>query len=241
MKKLLIVITWLLSSSALAQKSLPLSGNFRNDDRVFDLTEEAQKALFVKMKGDFIMPSKAFIFHLTKEDAATLKQEEIMVILNNDDIYFSNLNGLVTLNLRTVAPSQPNLFMEESEVDHKHNKVMETLRKPRKTDTLDYNTFRSPNDFRSTKQWINLLDRKDSILLLGQGCAETPTPSSYVYYFFDRKAIGELAHEQMQSVANLFYLSGSEEWSKTQWRKWYERTINGSVYKFSENNFINYD
>ena len=228
---------------------MTLSGFFKENYRTIKLSKEAERLLFIKMKGHFQMPpfDYGYFLNLTKEDALKTGLNDILVIPLNVGFAQSDKDK-VTLELIPLSANEPSVFYtKQNNVDKGIGYSKKIFSNPTLKDTVCWDDITN-SDFHYTKEWIDNLDNEKEVTL-----------KSYILYHtdkgggshptFSKITMKELAQKRLHGVSNLFDIVEDEIWNKKQWQDWFERTINyqESALKdcnpnvFGVNNIFKYD
>ncbi len=226
MHKIITIIMICFSFNSFAQEKIELSGYFKENYRTVALSKQIQRVLFVKTKGKVIIPRNAYYLNLIPSDAEKIGLNDILVIATNGEDYVQSDTSLQKTSAVQLSNLEDYLFIDVSKKKAKDEKLISVLKNPTKTDTLNHNSIYNDNDFRLTKQWIDVVDNTDSITVEGTMFATLTTGECISSPVYDLTPISELAKKALHYVGNLFDLGNTEDWTKTQWQNWYEETLN---------------
>lgn len=226
MKKLITILMLCLTVSSFAQEKIELSGYFKENYRSIALSKQTQRLLFVKTKGDVIIPRSGYYLNLIPAYAEKLGLNDVLLISGAGEDYVQSDTSLQTINAVRLSSLESYIFIDISKKKAIDEKLISILENPTKTDTLNYNSFYNDNDFRLTKQWIDVIDNRDSITVEGTMYISLSSGECVSNPVYDLTQINELAKKALHYVGNLFDLGDTEDWTKTQWENWYEKTIN---------------
>lgn len=226
MYKLFTLIILCFTVSAFGQESTEMSGYFRENYRTVQLSEQAQRVLFVKTKGNVIIPTSAYYLNLVPADAEKLGLKDILIISDSGKDYVQSDTKLQKLKAVRLSNLENDLFIDVSTKKALDEKLISILKNPKKTDTLNYNSIYNDNDFRLTKQWIDAVDKTDSITIEGTMYISLSSGDEISRPVYEPTRISTLAKKALHYVENLFDLGETEDWTKTQWQNWYAKTIN---------------
>ncbi|WP_026976800.1 hypothetical protein [Flavobacterium tegetincola] len=225
MNKLIMLIMWCFSLNSFAQQSTELSGYFKENYRTIQLSNQAKRLLFVKTKGDVIIPEWGYYLNLTPADAEKLGLKDILVIATNGENYVPSDTKLQKINAMSLSNLEPYIFIDKHKEIASNQKLIAILKHPKKTDTLNYNSIYNHSDFRLTKQWIDVVDHTDSIIVKGVMYISLSSGECISEPVYDLTPINKLAKDALHYVENLFDLGNTEDWNKAQWQNWYEKTM----------------
>lgn len=226
MNKFITFIMLSFTINSFAQQKVELSGYFKENYRTIALSKQTQRLLFVKTKGDVLIQRWGYYLNLIPADAKKLGLNDVLLISDVGEDYVQSDTSLQTLNAVRLSNLENNLFVDISKKKPSDEKLISILKKPSKTDTLNYNSIYNDNDFRLTKQWIDVVDKTDSITVEGTMYISLSSGECISNPVYDLTPINELAKNALHYVGNLFDLGDTEDWTKTQWGNWFEKTIN---------------
>ena len=212
--------------NSFAQQNIELSGYFKENYRSVRLSKQTQRLLFVKMKGNVVIPQWGYYSNLIPADAEKTGLKDILVIATDGEDYVQSDTQLQTIVGVRLSNIDNGIFIDISKKKATDEKLISILKKPSKTDTLNYNSIYNDNDFRLTKQWIDVVDNKDSIIVEGTMVAHLTTGESISSAVYDLTPINKLAKKALHYVGNLFDLGDTDDWTRSKWQSWYEKTIN---------------
>ena len=212
--------------NSFAQQNIELSGYFKENYRSVRLSKQTQRLLFVKMKGNVVIPQWGYYSNLIPADAEKTGLKDILVIATDGEDYVQSDTELQTIVGVRLNNIDNGIFIDISKKKATDEKLISILKKPSKTDTLNYNSIYNDNDFRLTKQWINVVDNTDSIIVEGTMVAHLTTGESISSAVYDLTPINKLAKKALHYVGNLFDLGDTDDWTRSKWQNWYEKTIN---------------
>ena len=212
--------------NSFAQQNIELSGYFKENYRSVRLSKQTQRLLFVKMKGNVVIPQWGYYSNLIPADAEKTGLKDILVIATDGEDYVQSDTELQTIVGVRLSNIDNGIFIDISKKKATDEKLISILKKPSKTDTLNYNSIYNDNDFRLTKQWIDVVDNKDSIIVEGTMVAHLTTGESISSAVYDLTPINKLAKKALHYVGNLFDLGDTDDWTRSKWQSWYEKTIN---------------
>ncbi|MEO5911622.1 MAG: hypothetical protein ABIP95_12085 [Pelobium sp.] len=226
MNKLITFIMLCFSLSAFAQESFQVNGYFKENYRSIEFSKQAQRLLFVKTNGNVVIPQWAYYLNLIPSDAEKIGLKDILVIASNGEDYEQSDTKLQNIKVLKLSNLENNLFIDLSNPKPRDEKLISVLKNPAKTDTLQYNLLYNTNDFRLTKQWIDVLDNTDSITLESVMEIEYANGTNGSMPTYSLTPINEFAKDALHYVANLFDLGQTEDWTKAQWLNWYDKVLN---------------
>lgn len=216
---------WCISLNSFAQESTELSGYFKENYRNIQLSNQAKRLLFVKTKGDVIIPEWGYYLNLTPANAEKLGLKDILIIATNGENYIPSDTKLQTINAMSLSNLEPYIFMAKHKEKASNQTLISILKHPKKTDTLNYNSNHNHSDFRLTKQWIDVVDHTDSIIVKGVMYISLSSGECISEPVYDLTPINKLAKDALHYIENLFDLGNTEDWNKAQWLNWYEKTM----------------
>ncbi|RZL66517.1 MAG: hypothetical protein EOO93_05760 [Pedobacter sp.] len=225
MKVLIFTVFMILSKLVFAQNTITVSGVFKENYRAVRLSNEVNRLLFIKTKGHLKLPEygNGYFLNLTKEDAARVGFDDILVIPLRSEIYQSDKN-LVKLDLVQLSENEPSVFYtKQSKADSEATYGTKIFENPSLKDTVDWNEI-TQADLLYTKQWIDNLDNEKQVMLKSYILYDTDKGSGSSVQF-SKIMMKELAKERLHRVNNLF-TGDRREWTKKQWQVWFQKTIN---------------
>ncbi|WP_165953170.1 hypothetical protein [Pedobacter changchengzhani] len=226
MNKLFTLIILCFTVTSFAQESAELNGYFKESYRTVQLSKQTQRVLFVKTKGNVIIPRSAYYLNLLPADAEKLGLKDILVISDSGKDYVQSDTKLQKVNVMRLSNLENDLFIDVSKKKALDEKMISVLKNPKKTDTLQYNSFYNDNDFGLTKLWIDAVDNNDSITLESVMEIELSNGENISQPTYSLIPINKMAKDALHYVENLFDLGETEDWTKTQWQNWYAKTLN---------------
>ena len=212
------------SINSYAQKSTQLSGYFKENYRVLQLSKQIQRLLFVKMKGNVVVPEYAYYLNLIPADAERLGLKDVLIISNGGEDYVQSGTSLQKINAIPLSNLENGIFIDISKRKITDEKLISILKNPRKTDTLNHNSIYSTNDFRLTKQWIDVIDNINDVTVAGTMYISLTSGEDISRTVYDLTPINKLAKTALHNIENLFDLANTQEWTKSQWQNWFEKT-----------------
>ncbi len=215
----------IFSVTTFAQESTSVSGYFKENYRTIKLSDQLQRVIFVNTKGDVVIPRYAYYLNLIPADAKRLGLKDILVISNAGEDYVQSNTTLQKINVVRLSDLAQDLFLELSNTKPADHKLISILKKPKKTDTVNYNIFYNSNDFRLTKQWIDVTGNDAAVTLESMRVAQLTNGGAESSPIYELISISELAKKALHYVGNLFDLGDTEDWTRSQWNKWYEETL----------------
>jgi len=223
--KLIALIMLCYSINSFAQESTQLSGYFKENYRVLQLSKQTQRLLFVKMKGNVIVPEYAYYLNLIPADAERLGLKDVLIISNGGEDYVQSDTSLQKINAIPLSNLENGIFIDISKRKITEEKLISILKNPRKTDTLNHNSIYSTNDFRLTKQWIDVIDNINEVTVAGTMYISLTSGEDISRTVYDLTPINKLAKTALHNVSNLFDLENTQEWTKSQWQNWFKKTM----------------
>ena len=225
MKIIFTLSLMIFSLQTFAQEKIKLSGYFKEDYRRIEISKQLQRVIFVKTKGNVVIPKAASYLNLIPADAKRLGLKDILVISKNGEDYEKSNTALQTINAVQISDLEQGLFLDFSKTKNADDKLISILKNPQKTDTLSYNLFYNTNDFSLTKQWIDVTDNTAEVTLASTMVAHLTYGGSESSPIYNLIPVNELARKALHYVGNLFDLGDTEEWARSQWQKWYQETL----------------
>ena len=226
MNKFITIIMICFSVNSFAQESTELSGYFKKNYRSIALSKQAQRLIFIKTKGDVILPRWAYYLNLIPADAEKLGLNDILIVSNVGEDFVQSDTNIQKINATRLSNLQNYLFIDISKKKATDEKLISILENPTKTDTLNYNSIYNDNDFRLTKQWIEVIDNTNPVTVEGTIHISVSSGEELSRAVYDLTPINKLARNTLHTVGNLFDLGDTGDWTKTQWQNWFEKTIN---------------
>ena len=212
--------------STFAQQNIELRGYFKENYRSVQLSKQTQRLLFVKTKGNVVIPRSGYYLNLIPTDAKKLGLNDVLVISDIGDDYVQSDTKLQTIVGVRLSNLENGLFIDISKKKSTDEKLISILKKSTKTDTLNYNSIYNDNDFRLTKQWIDVVENTGSITVEGTMFAQLTSGECISSPVYDLTPINQLAKKALHYVGNLFDLVDTDKWTKSQWQNWYIKTTN---------------
>lgn len=212
------------SISSFAQKSTELSGYFKENYRALQLSKQTQRLLFVKTKGNVVMPGYAYYLNLIPADAEKLGLKDVLIISNKGEDYVQSDTSLQKINAIPFSDLENGIFIDISNKRTTDEKLISILKNPGKTDTLNHNSIYNKNDFCLTKHWIDVIDNINDVTVAGTMYISLTSGEEKSRTVYDLTPINKLAKTVLHNVGNLFDLGNTQEWTKSQWQNWFEKT-----------------
>ncbi len=229
MKIFIWIFIFFCGSIFFAQNVKVVHGKFNEDNRVIELSKETKRLLFVKTKGNFRIPEKAFFLELSSGDIKKLGTDYIVIIpLNGEEnAYYSNSEKEIILEVLPLTTSDPFVYYtRKNSIDEEVNIPKKIFENPQKKDTLNWNIVSHHEFIHHTKKWIDHLDDQREITVKGTAYSKSSDGTCHSSAVYNYETMAEIAKNQLHYVANLFDEIDDENWTKNQWKEWYEKTIN---------------
>ncbi|RZL38465.1 MAG: hypothetical protein EOO96_02855, partial [Pedobacter sp.] len=226
MKKLILLALLFIVKSLSAQNTMTLSGIFKENYRSVRLSKEVNRLLFVKTKGHLQLPpyGSGNFLNLTEEDATKTGFKDILVISLTDNVFQSDKNK-VTLELVQLSANEPTVFYtKQNDIDKSISYNKSVFSNPTLKDTVSWSEITN-SDLHYTKQWIDNLENEKEVTLKSYILYETDRGGGGSDVQFSKIKMKELAKERLHRVSNLFD-EVDKNWTKKEWRNWFENAIN---------------
>ena len=238
------IILGVLHSFAFAQESISVSGRFKSENRIINVSKEAQRLLFIKTKGNLIVPERGFFLMLSPESAKALGQKYIIIIPldgNRKSEFYTSSKQDLSFKVQQLHLDEPSVFYTvDNDFSSKETIKKDFFTHPTTTDVLQWEMIINYDYISHVKEWIEALDSNESVMV------ESRIYKSKMYY---DKSVGEesttsdpkhtpskpqttkhleplreIARYRLHAVDSLFSLD-AKEWSKEQWLAWYDKTM----------------
>ena len=212
----------------IAQNVRVVHGKFNGNNRTIELSKETKRLFFVKTKGNFRMPERAFFLELSSGDIKKFGTDYIVIIpLNGEEnAYYSTSEKEITLEVLPLTSSDPFVYYTKiNSIDNEVKIPKNIFENPTKKDTLSWDVVNNYETLHHSKEWIDHLDDQRKITVQGTQFAMYTDGTCNSSAVYDYKTIAEFAKQQLHYVANLFDEIDEENWIKKQWQDWYEKTV----------------
>lgn len=216
-----------------------VSGQFREDYRVVQLSEAVQRLLFVINKADSYLPENGFYLHLTTADAKRLGASDILIIplFPEMENIFYDYNKNFSFEIIAVPGLKDCYYTKNIDFFNAHNtdKILQPpprypasiFDRPTLKDTIEWSAFNDYRDLREVPLWIDNLDNQKQVTVHYIGCAET-TNGGHAIHDYRPLAIAELAKARLNYLRNTMQTLGAPQGdaTKQQWQAWLDKILN---------------
>ena len=236
MQKAITISLLLLYFTTMAEKTaITITGKW--NDKTIHLSDEVKRVLFVKTKGHLYLPDMGYSFSIHNTDGKKHHQKNITIIPLDPEYfyeYYENQNKTITL---TVHPLTDETYYLKYKIPHSIRE--DFFDTPTVEDTIEWESVTNYKKLTYTKQWIENIDNTQEVTVKYHPfCEEIIGGEDYISEpenEYHQKPISYLAKQQLHYVANLFSEIKKDTWSKIEWMKWYNKTIQNTF----ENNQYN--
>ncbi|WP_223584707.1 hypothetical protein [Sphingobacterium sp. GVS05A] len=215
------------------EKVRSVTGQFKSNYRVVQLSSAMEKLLFVLNKGDIYLPENGFFLQLSPKDAKRLGKDYILLIPLFPDrgSLLYNYDQDFTFEIIAVPGVENCYYTKNVSFFNTHNKdkiasendrySASIFNKPTLKDTIEWAIFTDYRDLRDLPQWIDHLDNKQQVIVHYVGCAETPD-GGLAIHDYKPTAVADLARERLNDVRNKMVSLGppQEDAQREQWKTW---------------------
>jgi len=215
------------------EKVRSVTGQFKSNYRVVQLSSAMEKLLFVLNKGDIYLPENGFFLQLSPKDAKRLGKDYILLIPLFPDrgSLLYNYDQDFTFEIIAVPGVENCYYTKNVSFFNTHNKdkiasendrySASIFNKPTLKDTIEWAIFTDYRDLRDVPQWIDHLDNKQQVIVHYVGCAETPD-GGLAIHDYKPTAVADLARERLNDVRNKMESLGppQEDAQREQWKTW---------------------
>ena len=215
------------------EKVQSVTGQFKSNYRVVQLSSAMEKLLFVLNKGDIYLPENGFFLQLSPKDAKRLGKDYILLIPLFPDrgSLLYNYDQDFTFEIIAVPGVENCYYTKNVSFFNTHNKdkiasendryPASIFNKPTLNDTIEWAIFTDYRDLRDLPQWIDHLDNKQQVIVHYVGCAETPD-GGLAIHDYKPTAVADLARERLNDVRNKMESLGppQEDAQREQWKTW---------------------
>jgi len=220
------------------EKVQSVTGQFKSNYRVVQLSSAMEKLLFVLNKGDIYLPENGFFLQLSPKDAKRLGKDYILLIPLFPDrgSLLYNYDQDFTFEIIAVPGVENCYYTKNVSFFNTHNRdkiasendryPASIFNRPTLKDTIEWAIFTDYRDLRDVPQWIDHLDNKQQVIVHYVGCAETPD-GGLAIHDYKPTAVADLAKKRLNDVSNQMESLGvpKEEASKHEWKTWLDKMI----------------
>jgi len=221
------------------EKVQSVTGQFKSNNRVVQLSSAMEKLLFVLNKGNIYLPENGFFLQLSQTDAKRLGKDYILLIplFSDRGSLLYNYDQDFTFEIIAVPGMENCYYTKNVAFFNAHNKdkiasendlyPASIFNNPTLKDTIEWAVFTDYRDLRDLPQWIDNLDNKQEVIVHYVGCAETPD-GGHAIHDYRPTAVADLARKRLNDVGNKMESLGvpKEEASKHEWKTWLGKVIN---------------
>ncbi|WP_324756076.1 hypothetical protein AB3466_17185 [Sphingobacterium thalpophilum] len=220
------------------ERTQTVTGRFKSDYRVVQLSAAMTRLLFVLNKGDIYVPENGFFLHLSETDAKRLGTEDIVLIplFADRGNLFYNYDRDFTFEIVAVPGVKDCYYTRNITFFNTHNNdkiETENRRYPSSLfersslrDTVEWTDFSDYRDLTDMPRWIDNLNNQRRVTVHAVGCAETPD-GGYTIHDYRSMTIAELAKERLKYLSNSMELLSvpAEDATRAQWKSWLDSVL----------------
>ena len=141
----------------IAQNVRVVHGKFNGNNRTIELSKETKRLFFVKTKGNFRMPERAFFLELSSGDIKKFGTDYIVIIpLNGEEnAYYSTSEKEITLEVLPLTSSDPFVYYTKiNSIDNEVKIPKNIFENPTKKDTLSWDVVNNYETLHHSKEWV---------------------------------------------------------------------------------------
>ncbi len=237
---LIFIFLGLLNSFMFAKESITVSGRFKDENRVINVSKEAQRLLFIKTKGNLVVPQRGFFLILSPASAKALGQDYIIIIPLDDDrqnVFYTDSKKDLSFQVQQLHPDEPSVFYTvNNDFSNRDGLKKDFFTHPQPTDVLQWHSITNYEYISHVKEWIDALESNESITVESQiyyekgfeerGKDKSLSSSNTRQTTKQLMPLREIAKYRLHAVHLLFPQTDEEKWNRHQWLAWYENTLN---------------
>ena len=219
-KTTLCILFTIIITNKVCCQTITIRAKTNPNYNTFEVSDVIKRLLFIKFKGNILLPERGFYLDLSPKDAKKLNLKTIVYIPLNGDEFFGDEPISVNLKVSKLSENSKDIFY--SEPDKFGNSIINKnffINPSKKTIISRDNLYYSEN-LEFTKQWIDMLGNKTKVIVRGQGCAERTDGEYTNFHTSSEEKLGDLALEKLHYVTNLF-TETNPDWSKKKWQQWF--------------------
>jgi len=215
-----------------------VTGQFKENYRVLQLSAGVQRLLFVLNKGSIHLPENGFFLHLSATDAKRLGTADIIIIplFSDRSNIFNEYDRDLTFEIVPIPGLKNGYYTKNTDFFQAHNTIKIEAQKqlyapsifesPSLKDTIVWANFSDYNDLRDIPKWIDKLNSKEQVTVHHIGCVETTT-GGFTTHDFQPESLSEFAKQRLGYVSNSMELLGAPkpEAGEPAWRHWIDSIV----------------
>lgn len=218
------------------EKVQSVTGRFKSDYRVVQLSFAMERLLFVLNKGNIYLPESGFFLQLNQADAKRLGTKDILLIPLFPDRgnLFYNYDRDFTFEIIAVPGIKDCYYSKNASFFNAHNKdkiehnpyPASIFDRSNLTDTIEWTKFIDDRDLRDVPRWIEKLDSKHKVMVHYVGCAKTSDGGETIHDYRPT-VLADLAKARLRYLSNTMEPLGvpTEDASKQVWQNWLDSVI----------------
>ncbi len=221
MKKIILCF-FLLISFGIQSQSLPktytISAVSNPEYEVLHISNTIKRLLFIRCKGDIILPEYGYYVDLSKKDADKIGVETITYIPLDGERYFDDEAKEIHETVNKLSPNDY-IFYSKEDKWRRPSIRPSIFTHPSLKDTIGYYEISNADNMQCTSQWISVLENTSEVVVEGTGCAKTTT-GGRSFTTYSKEKICDLAKQHLHYL-NYLFPETSDEWTKKQWETWF--------------------
>ena len=238
MKNIVLMLCSILTLSVSAQKSITVTGEFKEDFITKETSKQLRKTLFVLEKGDIYFPESIgfdwmYFLKLSDKDAKKLGTKVILIYPFFDRKITFIYNTPITLELLPI-PNLPDCYYSkkasyaQKSSTYPQNLPLSTMNKIKQGEVFSVEEFERNNcDFRDLPEWIEALDNDKKVPITHTRRLYLTDDTERTEEELDMIALSDLAKMKMKSVKYFFgdIVPLAENPSKKDWQQWWKKLM----------------
>ena len=238
MKNIVLILCSILTLSVSAQKSITITGEFKEDFITKEPSKQLRKTLFVLEKGDIYFPEgmlfdRMYFLKLSTKDAKKLGAKVILIYPFFDREITFIYNTPITLELLPIPNLPDCYYSKKASCDQKsstypQNLPLSTMNKIKQVEVFSVENFeRNDYDFRDLPEWIEALDNDKKVPITRTRRLYLTDDTERTEEELDMIALSDLAKMKMKSVKYFFgdIVPLAENPTKKDWQQWWKKLM----------------